>query len=170
MNVYYFCYFHFLFSSFCYFFFCVSVQRFFSNERKGDSLHSTSLNTSRQFGSLFPQSSSDAMHPFLPAPRMHVPDHPFLEMNPLWFGPFNARYRHVWGHWFTPTYETSCTLWKKLHTYIYETSCLLHMHRRKAMINDHQPLLEFNFFLVGPGMGDLTPVEIPLCCLMSFLI
>ena len=86
------------------------------------------------------------MHPFLLAPRMHVPDHPFLEMNPLWFGPFDARYRHVWGHWFTPTYETSCTLWKKLHTYIYETSCLLHMHRRKAMINDHQPLLEFNSF------------------------
>ena len=128
MNVYYFCYFHFLFSSFCYFFFCVSVQRFFSNERKGDSLHSTSLNTSRQFGSLFPQSSSDAMHPFLPAPRMHVPDHPFLEMNPLWFGPFDARYRDV-----TPTYESSCM-----------------------------------------GLGDLAPVcfqlEIPLCCLMSFLI
>ena len=83
------------------------------------------------------------MHPFLLAPRMHVPDHPFLEMNPLWFAHLMpdtgtsgdiASLRHMKP---VAYYEKSC---------IYETSCLLHMHKRKAMINDHQPLLEFNSF------------------------
>ena len=138
MNVYHFCYFHFLFSSFSYLFYCVSAQRFFPTKDK--EIRSVAL-ASTLAGNL-----GRCSHKV--APMLCIPF--------CWHRGCTSRIIHS-SKWTlsglahlmpdTGTGDIDSLRHMKLAAYykkscIYETSCLLTC----TSANDHQPLLEFNSF------------------------
>ena len=138
MNVYYFCYFHFLFSSFCNFFYCVSVQRFFQMKEKEILCIALASTLAGNLGR--------CSHKV--APMLCIPF--------CWHRGCTSRIIHS-SKWTlsglahlmpdTGTGDIDSLRHMKLAAYykkscIYETSCLLTC----TSANDHQPLLEFNSF------------------------